>query len=84
MGEKTADRFNWCFHFYGSFGAAIVFLPKMILGNEIGTFLWTALIAAIVGLALLVVLFLTIRHQSIAALSMVAVLERPLGYYSGL
>jgi len=73
MSEKTADRFNWWLPFYGSFGAAIVFLPKMILGNEIGTFLWTALIAAIVGLALLVVLFLTIRHQSIAALSMVAV-----------
>ena len=73
MSEKIANRLNWWLPFYGSLGAAIVLLPKMILGNEIGTFLGTAVIAAIVGLVLLVVLFRTIRRQSMAALSMVAV-----------
>jgi len=73
MSQKTANRFNWWLPFYGSLGAVIVLLPKMILGNDIGTFLGTAVIAAIVGLILLVVLFRTIRRQSIAVLSMVAV-----------
>ena len=67
MGDKTANPFNWWLPFYGSLGAAIVLLPKMILGNDIGTFLETAIIAATVGLILFVVFFRTIRRQSVAA-----------------
>lgn len=73
MSEKIANRFNWWLPFYGSLGAAVVVLPRMILGNDIGTFLGMAVIAAIVGLILLVILFRTIRRQTMAALSMVAV-----------
>jgi hypothetical protein len=73
MSERTANRFNWWLPFYGLLGAAIVLLPKMVLGNDIGTFLATALVAAIVGVILFVILLRTVRRQSAAALSMVVV-----------
>jgi hypothetical protein len=73
MSEKTADRFSWRLPFYGLLGATILLLPEMIFGNEIGAFLGTAVIAAIVGLVLLVVFSRAIRRQSMAALSMVMV-----------
>lgn len=73
MSEKTANRFNWRLPFYGSLGAAIILLPKMVLGNDIGTFLATALVAAIVGVVLIVILVRTVRRQSLAASSMILV-----------
>lgn len=45
----------------------------MVLGNDIGTFLATALVAAIVGIILFVILLRTVRRQSVAALSTVVV-----------
>lgn len=73
MSEKTVDRFEWQLPFYGLLGAVIVLLPKMVFGNEIGTFLGTALIATIVGVILLVIVILMIRRQSMATLLMVAI-----------
>jgi hypothetical protein len=55
---------------YGSLGAAIVLLPKMVLGNDIGTFLLSALIAAIVVVIMSVIFSLSVRRQTMAALSM--------------
>jgi hypothetical protein len=57
MIEKTGNRFNGWLPFYGSLGAAVVLLPKMVFGNDITTFLLSVLVAAIVGVILLVILF---------------------------
>jgi hypothetical protein len=73
MIEKMADRFNWGLSFYGTLGAVIVFLPKMITGNDIGTFLATLVTAAFVTLVLLVVAIRKIRRQSLSVLSMLVV-----------
>jgi hypothetical protein len=73
MTERKNNRFNWRLSLYSSLGAAIIFLPKMVFGNDIGTFLMTAIIAVIVSLVLLVILFRTVRRQAAAALTMAAV-----------
>jgi cell division protein FtsW (lipid II flippase) len=72
MIERTTNRFNWWLPFYGALGAAIVCLPKMIFGNDIGTFLVAGIIAAVLCLILLVFFFLKIRRQTLPALAMVA------------
>lgn len=51
----------------------MIFVPKIIFGNDIGTFLVTAVAAIIVSLTFLIVLFRTIRRQSVGLLSMIAV-----------
>ena len=45
----------------------------MVLGNDVRTFLATPLVAAIIGPILFVILFRTMRRQSVAALAMVVV-----------
>jgi hypothetical protein len=70
MIERTANHFNWWLPFYGSLGATIVFLPKMIFGNDIGTFLVTGITAAILCWILLVLFFLKIRRQTLPACAM--------------
>ena len=72
MIEKTTKRFNWWLPFYGALGATIVVLPKMIFGNDIGTFLITGVTAATLSLILLVIFFRTIRRQTTATLAMAA------------
>jgi hypothetical protein len=73
MIERTANRFNWWLPFYGALGATILSLPTMIFGNDIGTFLITAVTAAILSLILLVIFFRTIRRQTPATLAMAAI-----------
>jgi hypothetical protein len=73
MAEKTANRFNWWLPFYGGLGAMIVLLPKMIFGNDIGRFLMTVVVAAIVGLILLLIVVRMIRRQSLSVLLMLAI-----------
>jgi hypothetical protein len=70
---RSANRFNWRLPLYGFVGAVIVVLPTTIFGNDVGTFLETGLIAAIIGLIVIAIVFRTMRRQSMAALSMVAV-----------
>ncbi len=73
MVQQTATRFNWRLAFCGALGAVIVVLPTMTFGCDAGTMLVTSVIAVIVGLVLLVVAVRTIRSQSAAALSMLAI-----------
>jgi hypothetical protein len=72
MIETTTNQFNWWLPLYGALGATIVCLPKVVFGNDIGTFLVTGIIAAILCLILLVLFFLKIRRQTLPALAMVA------------
>lgn len=71
--KKMANRFEWWLAVYGSFGALIILLPKIIFGNGITTFLFTVVVAAGVSLVLLVVVFQRIRHRSLSVLAMLAV-----------
>jgi hypothetical protein len=73
MIDMTANRFSWRLPLYGLFGAIIVVLPQIFFGNDIGTFLVTAVFLGIVSLILLVILFRKIRRHALAALAMVAI-----------
>lgn len=73
MIERTNNRFDWRLPLFGALGATVILLPKIIFGNDIGTFLFTIVIAVIASLILLVVFIRTIRRQSLAALSMLVV-----------
>jgi hypothetical protein len=72
MIERTANHSNWRLPLYGVLGATIVFLPKMIFGNDIAMFPITAFTAIILSLTLLVIFFRTIRTQALATLGMIA------------
>jgi hypothetical protein len=73
MTETAANRFNWRLPFCGALGAMIVVLPKMTFGNDIGAIFCTVVIAAIIGLIVVVVAVRTIRRQSLSTLSMLVV-----------
>jgi len=70
--EITAKRFNWQLPIYGALGAAIVLAPKTIFGNDIGTFLLSGIVAALVTITLLVFAIRAIRRQILSALAMLA------------
>src|ERR1700739_2624458 len=75
----TLKGFNWRRPLYIVLASAMVrwhqgsfFGPRMVLGNEIGTFLLSLGTAFIVCLILLVVAIRTIRPQTVSALLMIS------------
>jgi len=68
-----AKRFNWKFPRYGVLGAAIVLTPTIIFGNDIGTFLLSVVIAALVVIVLLILAIVNVRRHSLSALAMLVV-----------
>jgi len=73
MTESTSDPFNWRLPFCGVMGAIVVLLPKTIFGNDVGTYLTSLLVGAIVALVLLIVIVRSIRRQTMSALLMIVV-----------
>jgi hypothetical protein len=73
MDEKAFKPFNWQLPLYGALAAIFVLLPKILFGNDVGTFLLTVLLGAIVCVALLIVVVLQIRRQIISSLLMLVV-----------
>jgi hypothetical protein len=59
-------RTNWRLLIYGASGAVLVFLPEMTFGSDIGSFMLSLVIAAFIGLLLLI---FAIRDFSRNALS---------------
>ena len=53
---------------YGVFAALLVFSPKIVFGNGVGTFIITVVLAAIVCLGLLIVSAVRLRQQVISVL----------------
>jgi hypothetical protein len=70
MAKQPANRFNWRLPIYGVLGAVIALLPQLLFGNDPGPLLASLVVTGIVGLALLVLFFLRVRHQPLAALTM--------------
>ncbi len=66
-------RFNWKLPLYGALGAVIIVLPKIVSGNQIGTFLFSVPVAGLTILFLLITAVRTLRSQCLAALLMLAV-----------
>jgi hypothetical protein len=62
---------NWRLPLYGALAALLVFFPKIVLGNGVGTFVVTIALAAIICLGILIVSVLRLRRQAISALLMV-------------
>jgi len=67
-----ARQFNWWLPAYGALGAVIM-LPAMIFGNNVGPILAMVAVAAIVSLIILILLVGNIRRQSLSALSMLVI-----------
>jgi hypothetical protein len=73
MGEPSENRLSRWLPLCGAVGAAIVVLPKTILGNDFGAFLETSLAGTFVGLILAVIFVLKFRAQALASSSMIAI-----------
>jgi hypothetical protein len=71
-GTKVGD-FSWWLPMYGAAGAIILALPQLIFGNDVGSFLLTIVLAALIGLILLVVAFRKARRHGLAVLAMMCV-----------
>jgi hypothetical protein len=70
MDEMTGERFESRLVMYGMLAGVILLLPKTVMGNDIGIFILSFLIGIIVSLIMLVLVFLRVRRQPLATLSM--------------
>jgi hypothetical protein len=70
MIKTKADGFDWRLPMYGILGAVILALPSFC-GNDMGAFLATIFLAALIALILLVIVIRHARRHGVAALSMV-------------
>jgi hypothetical protein len=70
MARPIENQFNWQLPIYGGLGGMLVVLPMIVFGNDIGPFLISIVIAAIVSIIVIVFAIRKARRQALAAVSM--------------
>lgn len=73
MFKNGPVHVRWSLLAAGAIGAVVIVTPQTIFGNDIGTFLLTALLAVVVSLVVVILFFRTVRRQSPSALLMLVV-----------
>ena len=73
MITRKAHRLNVWLPLCGLAGATLLLLPKTVFGDDIGIFLITALTAALICLALILIFFQNVRHRTAEAFSMLII-----------
>jgi hypothetical protein len=73
MIETKASGFNWRLPAWGGVSAVAVTLPMLLCGNNLGAFLGTIPLFALVGLGVIVTVVRNLRRQALAALTMLCI-----------